>query len=253
MIAVLAPFAASLACGSPPPETGTNGGGPEPETPAEEQTKAEPEPKSNPDPEPEPPTFDATTISEIDARIVTVYDDHWSACGVIHSVGAVVVEVLGVGEPRPQMVLFISCPVDAGRYKLLEAGKQVTVELHAKKQGWPRPPDAFPKDLPVRYVKTLSPWLGPTPDPITHPCVVTAAQFDRELEEGDRSCTSPSDCECFPGGITKKAGCGGVTGGDSARKLHALASEFREDECKLVQQCAAQVCAPRCVDGQCTG
>jgi hypothetical protein len=91
----------------------------------------------------------------------------------------------------------------------------------------------------------------PTPDPITHPCVVKAAQFDVALAAADVSCRSDADCDCYPGGVTRKAGCGGVTSAASAKELHGIAQAFRADGCDWAQQCAAQVCDPKCVDGSC--
>ena len=231
------------------------GPGPSPE-PVEAEQKPDPQVEPEPEPEPKPqpkPAFDPLTVTEIDARIVEVHDDHWAVCGVLHSVGALEVEVLGVGDPPPEMILFVSCPVDLGGRKLFAKDKRVTVTLHSRKQSWPKPPDKLPDDVPIRYVKTIVPWLGPTPDPITHPCVVTAAQFDRELDAADTSCKTDADCDCYPGGVTKQAGCGGITGAASAKKLHELAKAFREDGCKPVKQCAPRACEPRCIEGKCQG
>ena len=52
-------------------------------------------------------------------------------------------EVLDVGEPRPTMILLVSCPVDLGlgralQGQRLEVGATIIVSLHAKKQSWPR-------------------------------------------------------------------------------------------------------------------
>jgi hypothetical protein len=69
----------------------------------------------------------------------------------------VIVEVLGVGEPPPQMGLYVSCPADLGGGRLLEVGKVVRFELHARKQSWPKPAPRLPVDLPARYVKSMSP------------------------------------------------------------------------------------------------
>jgi hypothetical protein len=91
----------------------------------------------------------------------------------------------------------------------------------------------------------------PTPDPITHPCVVKAAQFDVALDAADNSCKTDADCDCYPGGVTPKAGCGGVTSASAAKELHRLAQEFRADGCDWTQHCAPRACEPNCVDGSC--
>ena len=91
----------------------------------------------------------------------------------------------------------------------------------------------------------------PTPDPITHPCVVKAAQFDVELKKNLTACKEDADCDCFPGGITRNAGCGGVRNKASAKKLHDINAEFGKMECKPVKSCAARECKPKCTDGQC--
>lgn len=90
-----------------------------------------------------------------------------------------------------------------------------------------------------------------TPDPITHPCVVTAAAFDKELETMDRSCQSDADCVCYPGGVSEKAGCGGVTNKASAEKLYELSRQFHDDGCRHVLQCAPRPCKTKCDAGQC--
>ncbi len=91
----------------------------------------------------------------------------------------------------------------------------------------------------------------PSPDPITHPCVVKAAQFDIELAKNLNSCSTDAECDCFPGGVTDKAGCGGVRSKASAKKLHDINAEFGKMKCKLAQECGAQECKPKCDNGQC--
>lgn len=112
------------------------------------------------EPTPSTPTsddFDAKTTTSATVRIVAIHREHWTACGVIHSVGAIEVEVLDVGEPRPRMILFVSCPVDGGHRELLEDGAVLRATLFAKRQRWPTPPASrkLPAELPRRYVKTL--------------------------------------------------------------------------------------------------
>jgi hypothetical protein len=153
-LAALALFATTSACGGDDPapqQTPLPEPAPEPD-PAPAPVSA---PDSAPDPDPTP-TFDPKTVPEIEARVVSLLQrTGWSPCGVIHSVGAIEVEVLGVGEPAPHMILFVSCPADFGHRELLVEGKRVAVTLHARRQMWPRPAARLPDDLPVRYVKSM--------------------------------------------------------------------------------------------------
>lgn len=91
----------------------------------------------------------------------------------------------------------------------------------------------------------------PEPDPVTHPCVVTSAQFDIAFQDGDKTCQSDSDCECIPLRIGARHGCGGVTSSKTMTKLRALAKDFAEMKCRDTHKCAQQRCQPRCVSGQC--
>jgi hypothetical protein len=91
----------------------------------------------------------------------------------------------------------------------------------------------------------------PTPDPITHPCVVTSVQFDMALENGEKGCASDADCECIPPRIGEKFGCGGVTSKKTGAKLRALAAEFSRLGCKDTHKCKQTECRPRCAEGQC--
>lgn len=81
----------------------------------------------------------------------------WAPCGVIHSVGMIVVEVLEVEEPAPRMALILSCPADMRRVRPIQVGKVLEVTLHARRQPWPKPTVAPPEGLPVRYVLGLAP------------------------------------------------------------------------------------------------
>ncbi|MCC6899762.1 MAG: hypothetical protein IT377_12355 [Polyangiaceae bacterium] len=91
---------------------------------------------------------------------------------------------------------------------------------------------------------------APTPDPITHPCVVTAAQYSIAIEKGSDACASDSDCDCYQGGIGK-SGCGGVLNKESVSKLDAIAKSFHGMKCQLAVDCAAWACEPRCEAGHC--
>src|SRR5690606_19412643 len=119
----------------------------------------EPAPSAPPPPSaPLPPNFEAESATSATVRIVAIHGEHWTACGVIHEVGAIEVEVLEVGEPRPRMILFVSCPADSGHRELLEDGAVLRVTLFAKRQRWPTPPASrtLPAELPRRYVDTLA-------------------------------------------------------------------------------------------------
>jgi hypothetical protein len=91
---------------------------------------------------------------------------------------------------------------------------------------------------------------GPTPDPITHPCVVEAAQYDIAIEKGSDACQSDADCGCYQGGIGK-SGCGGVLNQESVRKLAEIAKRFHDMKCRRSVNCAAWACQPRCEGGHC--
>ncbi len=91
----------------------------------------------------------------------------------------------------------------------------------------------------------------PTPDPITHPCVVKAVNYDQAIESGSTACQTDADCGCYQGGIGDKSGCGGVLNKESVKKLDAIAKEFHEMDCKISRHCAAWACQPRCEAGAC--
>lgn len=135
------------------PEDGAQPEDRDPDAAASESETGDPvQPATRPEP---PPSFDPLTATRVRVRLLVVHDKFWSACGVIHSVGAIEVEVLDVGEPPPRLVLYVSCPVDVGR-GLLEVGKVLDVSLHQRRQPWPKPPVELPDGVPVRYVSSLS-------------------------------------------------------------------------------------------------
>ncbi len=78
----------------------------------------------------------------------------WVPCGVMHSIGALEVEVLDVGEPPPRMLLLVSCPADMRRVKLA-VGETLTATLHRRKQPWPGV-RGLPADLPRRQVASFA-------------------------------------------------------------------------------------------------
>ncbi|MBK7584717.1 MAG: hypothetical protein IPI67_31585 [Myxococcales bacterium] len=91
----------------------------------------------------------------------------------------------------------------------------------------------------------------PTPDPITHPCVVSAAQYEKAIDEGKTDCKTDADCGCYQGGVGRKSGCGGVLNQQSLVPLSRIAKEFHDRGCKHTQQCAAWACQPKCDQGHC--
>lgn len=98
------------------------------------------------------PVVDATTATSLRVRVVRTLDrGNGVACGILHIVGSIEVEVLGAGEPPPRLVLLLSCPSRA-----LQDGQLLDVELHARKQSWPTPPAARKSALPRRYVKRMT-------------------------------------------------------------------------------------------------
>jgi hypothetical protein len=114
-------------------------------------------------PPPSPPplvAFDPATATTLRAEIVAIPQrKRWVACGEVHSIGALEVEVLDVGEPRPKMVLLVSCPVDLGlgralQGQRLEVGATIIVSLHAKKQAWPHV-GGLPEGVPQRQVSAF--------------------------------------------------------------------------------------------------
>ena len=129
---------------------------------AEPEAKATPEspgsvgvePESEAPTEPPAPSFDAQQVRAARVRIVDVPGQQRAPCGIVHSVGAIEVEVLEVGEPPPQMILYVSCPVDVGR-GVLQVGKILDVKLHRRRQPWPKPRIELPEGVPVRYVSSL--------------------------------------------------------------------------------------------------
>lgn len=91
------------------------------------------------------------------------------------------------------------------------------------------------------------------PDPITHPCVVAAAQYTNALRAGSDECNADGDCACYQGGIGGASGCGGVLNRESVAKLDEIGKRFRDMKCPHTQLCAAWACQPRCAQGHCKG
>lgn len=66
------------------------------------------------------------------------------------------------------------------------------------------------------------------------------------------TCEADSDCRCYPGGISKTHGCGGITDAKTGEKLASIAAEHMKAGCKSGIDCAAWMCMPSCKHGRCT-
>jgi len=66
------------------------------------------------------------------------------------------------------------------------------------------------------------------------------------------TCTTDADCRCFPGGVSKKHGCGGISDAKTTEKLVSIANDYRNAGCKSGIDCAASMCLPSCKAGRCT-
>lgn len=84
-------------------------------------------------------------------------------------------------------------------------------------------------------------------------CDTRVKAFDDALAASAAgTCSTDADCKCFPGGVSEKHGCGGVTDGKTAATLDDLAKSHRDAKCKSGIACAAWVCSPSCQAGKCT-
>ncbi|MEZ4225119.1 MAG: hypothetical protein R3B13_29475 [Polyangiaceae bacterium] len=98
---------------------------------------------------------------------------------------------------------------------------------------------------------TSTPANEPTPDPITHPCVVHAAKYAAALDQGKTDCQTDADCGCYQGGIGRRSGCGGVLNLESLKTLAPSSKAFHDDGCRHTQNCAPWACMPKCRAGTC--
>ena len=156
----VAAFVLAAACGetaSAPGPGSAPGSAPERSSPAA-TPRAEPkaEPKAEPEAEPPAPEFDPATAVQATVEVTKLVDVPGGACGVLHIVGAIEVEVLDVGQPRPKLGLYVSCPGDLQPHGMLAVGKRLHVTLHARPKAWPRPPTRLDAALPIRYAETLA-------------------------------------------------------------------------------------------------
>ena len=144
-------------------------------------------------------------------------------------------------------------------------GIAAALALSCNTQSAPKPnqgaePTAAPKNTPAATTPTAAALpkkpipardTDPMPDPITHPCVVSAAQYTNAIEKGKTDCKTDSDCGCYQGGLGRRSGCGGVLNKESLVELSRIEAEFRKDGCKHTQQCAPWACQPKCENGHC--
>jgi len=66
------------------------------------------------------------------------------------------------------------------------------------------------------------------------------------------ACSADADCRCYPGGVSKNHGCGGVTDAKTGEKLLSIASDYQGAGCKSGIDCAASMCLPSCRNGRCS-
>lgn len=139
-------------------------GEPSPQPPDLPTSIAEIEPAA---PIPDLPSAKATQVVDLlkirkaRARIVALFDVRGPPCGVLHTVGAIEVELLDLGEPAPRLGLYISCPTDLQPHGILEVGRVLDLRFHKRKQSWPRPVKRPPENLVLRYVSSIK--LVPDP------------------------------------------------------------------------------------------
>gem|GEM_PF-4125814 len=100
--------------------------------------------------------FDPHHAREAIVRITKVHRLGWAACGFIHSVGVIEIEVLHVGEQPVPMAMYVSCPADFGKSRPFQVGNLLHVEFYARRQWrWPLPPVELPTATPVRFSRQL--------------------------------------------------------------------------------------------------
>lgn len=82
-------------------------------------------------------------------------------------------------------------------------------------------------------------------------CDAYASAFNDVLGRTSGACAAAADCKCFPGGVSTKHGCGGITDKATAENLESLAKGFRTAGCPSSIACAAWRCQPVCRGGRC--
>jgi hypothetical protein len=69
---------------------------------------------------------------------------------------------------------------------------------------------------------------------------------------GAGTCSADADCKCFPGGVSKKHSCGGITDAKTSEKVMSITADYLKAGCNSGIDCAATVCMPACREGKCT-
>jgi hypothetical protein len=90
----------------------------------------------------------------------------------------------------------------------------------------------------------------PAVSPAADPCAAITGRFRDALAGATGTCKADAECAYY-NPVIAEAGCGGVTDAAAAKRLGAIEAEFHAAKCQWPHQCAAQVCAPKCVDGRC--
>ena len=87
----------------------------------------------------------------------------------------------------------------------------------------------------------------------TPSCDERVETFEAALSSSSAgTCTTDADCRCYPGGVSKKHGCGGISDAKTTEKLVSIANDYRNAGCKSGIDCAASMCLPSCKAGRCT-
>lgn len=120
---------------------------------------------AEPPAEPAPDPIDPATVEAVDVVVVNILDPGGPPCGILHSVAAIEVEVVGGG---PTLGLYVSCPADLRPRGMLTVGEHLHAELFAEPQRWPKPAHRLEETTTIRYVRTLS-RLRPDPSPNLSP------------------------------------------------------------------------------------
>jgi hypothetical protein len=90
-------------------------------------------------------------------------------------------------------------------------------------------------------------------DPAKMSCGDRVDAFEQALASPTAgTCAVDTDCKCFPGGVSKKHGCGGISDTKTSATLMSIATEYQKAGCKSGIDCAARVCMPACREGKCT-
>jgi hypothetical protein len=113
--------------------------------------------------------------------------------------------------------------------------------------------DTVPPDTgtPTATTTSVEPQVtaSATPEP-PNACGGLIERFDQTLGSGSGKCSTNADCACYPGGISKQHGCGGISDKATTDELLEIHKEFRAAKC-TGPSCAAWSCQPICKSGLC--